>query len=279
MKKHGMFKKAASLVLGFLMMMGLAVPVMASSPDISVYMDGRRINFEVPPQMIGGRTMLPLRAIFEEMGAEVAWDAATQTATATRGNTTVVLPVGSLSPTVNGVVVPIDQAGVIVDGRTLAPLRFVAEAFGGEVQWDNVTRTASIATKPFYTNMTFNEMLRLGYTFEQAQNIFEQEMFTLFNEWRVSNGLALFQLDARFAGTSRNHARNVSINRTELDAGNISLVEFDQRTMSSFGDAVRAGILGTGYPWRLGTLNDPAHWPINDTLTPRLAADMRLNCP
>jgi len=74
-------KKVVSLVLGFLMVMGLALPGMAS-PDIGVYMDGRRMNFEVPPQMIGGRTMLPLRAIFEEMGAEVAWDAATQTATA-----------------------------------------------------------------------------------------------------------------------------------------------------------------------------------------------------
>jgi len=277
MEKQSIAKKIVGLILGLFMLTGLAVPAIASSPDISVYMDGRRINFEVPPQMIGGRTMLPLRAIFEEMGAEVAWDAATQTATATRGNITVVLPVGSLSPTVNGVVVPIDQAGVIVGGRTFAPLRFVAEAFGGEVQWDGAASTAHITTQPFYTNMIFNEMLRLGYTFEQAQNIFEQEMFTLFNEWRVTNGLAPFQLDVRFAGTSRNHAHNVSINRTELDAGNISLVEFDQRTMSSFGDAVRAGILGTGYPWRLGTLNDPVHWPINDTSTPRLAADMRLN--
>jgi len=112
--------------------------------EISVFLDGRRLTFEIAPQTINGRTMLPLRAIFEEMGATVAWDGATQTATAIRGDTVVVLTVGSLSPTVNGVVVPIDQAGVIIDGRTLAPLRFVAEAYGGTVAWDGATRTATI---------------------------------------------------------------------------------------------------------------------------------------
>ncbi|MCL1842306.1 MAG: copper amine oxidase N-terminal domain-containing protein [Defluviitaleaceae bacterium] len=53
---------------------------------------------------------------------------------------------GSLSPTVNGVVVPIDQSGVIVDGRTLAPLRFVAEAFGGTIEWNSETQTAIITS-------------------------------------------------------------------------------------------------------------------------------------
>jgi len=208
MRKQGVSKKMTSLVLVLLIVMGLAAPAMATPSDISVYIDGRRINFEVPPQMIGGRTMIPLRAIFEEMGANVEWDATTQTATATRGNITVVLSVGSLSPTVNGVVVPIDQAGVIVDGRTLAPLRFVAEAFGGEVLWDDATRTANIVTNAAvaqrdYARTTFNELLRLGYSLEQAQDIFEQEMFTLFNEWRVARRVAPFIADDRFAGTSR----------------------------------------------------------------------------
>jgi len=278
MKKQSAVKKIISLVLGLLIVMGSAVSVVASPSDISVYIDGRRIDFEVPPQMIGGRTMIPLRAIFEEMGAQVEWNQQTQTATATRGDITVILPIGSLSPTVNGIARPIDQAGVIVDGRTLAPLRFVAEAFGGEVQWDDATRTASITTNATaaqldYSTLTFNELLRLGYTFEQAQDIFEREMFTLFNEWRVANGLNPFQLDTQFAGTSRNHAHDTGISMIELDAGNISLAQFDQRVTGSFGDAVRAGTLGTGYPWRLG-MGDK-----NSTTTPQSAANERLNCP
>jgi hypothetical protein len=78
------------------------------------------------------------------MGAEVKWVDETKTVTATKGDTEVILTIDNASPTINGTVVPIDQPGIIVDGRTLAPLRFVAEAFGGTVDWDGATQTASI---------------------------------------------------------------------------------------------------------------------------------------
>ncbi|MCL2163542.1 MAG: stalk domain-containing protein [Oscillospiraceae bacterium] len=112
-----------------------------------VILDGKTLSFDVPPTIINNRTLVPLRAIFEEMGAKVEWNNTTQTVTATKGGIVVVLTIGSLSPTVNGNVIPIDQPGMIVDGRTLAPLRFVAEAFGGVVEWDGATNTAIITTK------------------------------------------------------------------------------------------------------------------------------------
>ncbi len=118
----------------------------ASSDEIKVYVDGQRISFDVPPMIINGRTMVPLRAIFEAMGAVVTWDGATQTATGVKGSTTVMLTIGSLSPTINGVVVPLDVPARIVNSRTLAPLRFVGEAFGGSVSWDGTTRTVNIST-------------------------------------------------------------------------------------------------------------------------------------
>ena len=116
----------------------------SSSPEIRVIVDGKALSFDVPPQITNGRTLVPLRVIFEEMGATLEWDAATQTVTAKKGDTTVVLSIGNTSPTINGHAVPIDQAGIIVDGRTLAPLRFVAEAFGGTVVWDGENQTAAI---------------------------------------------------------------------------------------------------------------------------------------
>ena len=78
------------------------------------------------------------------MGATVSWDGSTQTATATRDGTVVMLTIGDTSPTINGQIIEIDQPGTIIDGRTLAPLRFVAEAFGGTVRWDGGTQTATI---------------------------------------------------------------------------------------------------------------------------------------
>jgi len=115
-----------------------------SGGGVSVLFNGSPMSFEVPPQIINARTMVPLRAIFEAMGASIEWEGSTQTVTATKDDTVVVLKIGDTSPTVNGRVVPIDQPGVLVNSRTLAPLRFVAEAFGGTVEWDQATQTASI---------------------------------------------------------------------------------------------------------------------------------------
>ena len=116
--------------------------------DVTVTFNGSPLTFDVAPQIIfaTGRTMVPLRAIFEAMGATVAWDGITQTATAVKDDTTVILTIGDNSPTINGVVSTIDQPAILVEevGRTLAPLRFVAEAFGGTVEWDNDTQTAHI---------------------------------------------------------------------------------------------------------------------------------------
>ena len=139
-----MTKKILSLSLALFIALSIfTLPVFAADP-ISVYLDGARLTFDVPPQLINSRTLVPLRAIFEAMGAKVDWDGDTQTVTGTKDSTVVVLAIGSTSPTINSMVITIDQPGIIVDGRTLAPLRFVAEAFGGDVAWDGNTQTASI---------------------------------------------------------------------------------------------------------------------------------------
>jgi len=113
---------------------------------ISVLLDGSPLTFDVPPQTMDGRTLVPLRAIFEALGAEVNWNEATRTVTGTKGDTTVILTIGSTTATVNGRAVTIDVPGTVVNGRTLVPLRFVAESFGVEVNWDGSTRTVSINT-------------------------------------------------------------------------------------------------------------------------------------
>lgn len=146
-----MRKKALSLILILILIIALGLPnftTLAADEAVSVLIDGRSQAFEVPPQIVNGRTMVPLRAIFEALGALVDWNETTRTATATSGDTVVVLTLESTSPTVNGKVVAIDQPGVIIDGRILAPLRFVGEAFGGKVDWNEATRTASITGAP-----------------------------------------------------------------------------------------------------------------------------------
>ena len=116
----------------------------ADGQDIKVYLDGELLSFDVPPRIEQGRTLGPLRAIFEAMGATVDWDQSSQIVTATRQEVIVQLPIGSKSPTVNGIVWPLDVPAKIVGDRTLAPLRFVGEAFGGKVEWNEAERTIHI---------------------------------------------------------------------------------------------------------------------------------------
>ncbi len=112
-----------------------------------VVIDGQKVAFDVPPIIENGRTLVPLRAIFEKMGAKVSWNADTRTASAVKGDTTVVVAIGSKSPTINGAEKTIDVPAEIIDGRTLAPMRFVCEAFGGAVSWAADTRTVSVKSK------------------------------------------------------------------------------------------------------------------------------------
>lgn len=101
---------------------------------------------DVPPTIINGRTMVPMRAIFEALGSQVQWNAASQSITATKGSIAINLQIGSTTATNNGTNVTLDVAPQIIDGRTLVPARFVSEALGAKVNWDAANRRVDITT-------------------------------------------------------------------------------------------------------------------------------------
>ncbi|NPV90756.1 MAG: copper amine oxidase N-terminal domain-containing protein [Firmicutes bacterium] len=90
--------------------------------------------------------MVPMRVIFEALGATVQWDDATKTVTATKDATVIKLTIGSETAYKNDESVSLDAPGMIVDDRTLVPLRFVSEALGAQVAWDGATQTVSITS-------------------------------------------------------------------------------------------------------------------------------------
>lgn len=114
---------------------------------ITVNVNGNKLDFDVPPQIINDRTMVPLRKIFEALGAEVTWDDKTNTSTGKKGTTTVILTVDSTSATVNGELKTLDVPATLVDGRTLVPARFISESLGCQVDWDAESRTVVITSK------------------------------------------------------------------------------------------------------------------------------------
>lgn len=129
------------------MLMAQEVPDRSgAASSISVFLNGSQLQFDVEPMLINDRVMVPLRVIFEAMGATVDWNNATQEVTAIKGGTTVKMQVGSNQASINGVSHTLDSPPQIVNSRTLAPLRFVGEAFGGTVSWDGSTQTVNITT-------------------------------------------------------------------------------------------------------------------------------------
>jgi hypothetical protein len=115
---------------------------------IRVRVNGDPVRFEgIAPRQINGRLMVPLRGVLEQTGANVDWDAGTQTVVATRDNMAIELPINSHRARVNGRTVYLDVPARTFAGRTMVPLRFVSEALGSHVDWDDRTRTVFIDTE------------------------------------------------------------------------------------------------------------------------------------
>ena len=142
MKKS--IKNVFCVLLSATMLLGGVSAVYGGEKSISLQINGSEISAEVPPTVIDGRTMVPVRAIFEAVGANIDFNAETKTITAKKGDTTVNMTVGAKIATVNSKEVQLDAPAVIVNGRTLAPARFVAETFGYTVQWDSENKIVKI---------------------------------------------------------------------------------------------------------------------------------------
>ncbi|MBE7053642.1 MAG: hypothetical protein E7391_05135 [Ruminococcaceae bacterium] len=114
---------------------------------INVMYNGKRVSFHKygqNPEIIDGRTLVPLRAIFEALGASVEWDENTQTVTANRDDTEISLQIGSNKMYVNGQEKLLDVPARIINSRTLVPVRAISEAFGCNVGWNENTQTVTI---------------------------------------------------------------------------------------------------------------------------------------
>ncbi len=111
---------------------------------VRVKINGREINFDTPPIVKNGCTMVPMRKIFEELGADVTWDSDTQTARGEKNGTACSFKIGDKTLYKNNETIELLAPAVLENGRTLVHARAIAEAFGAEVGWDGETGLVSI---------------------------------------------------------------------------------------------------------------------------------------
>jgi len=132
-----------------------------SNPAPSIYLDGQALQLPAAPVIENNQTLVPMRAIFEAEGADVAWDAQTRTVSATRDGSHFTYQVGSGVTYQNGQKQTLPVPGKIVSGTTMVPLRFVSEALGDVVKWHAYSRSITISSaKTFETTVAYGVNLR-----------------------------------------------------------------------------------------------------------------------
>ena len=138
-------KKILALFLVLSVVLGMATTFnVYAAEEIKVIVKDEEKVFDQMPVIVDGRTLVPMRGIFEALGAPVYWDDTTKTVTAKKSGKTISLVIGEKTAVVDGEIKTMDVAPEIINGRTMVPVRFISEALGEEVGWDADTRTVIV---------------------------------------------------------------------------------------------------------------------------------------
>ena len=112
---------------------------------INVIVNGQHINFaDQPPTIVDGRTLVPVRGVFEALGFDASWNEQARQVTLSRANDTIVITIDNVTFTANAVSNTLDVPAQIIGGRTMLPIRAVLESVGYDVDWDGEATTVII---------------------------------------------------------------------------------------------------------------------------------------
>ena len=131
-----MKKNLLSMVLIVFMILSTFQIAFGVEKEIDIYVNDEKITFDTSPVIRNDRMIVPLRAIFESLNAEVEWDDYTKTVTAYKGDNTIRIQIGNPTAILNDEVIELDTPAIIINSRTMVPLRFVSESLGADVTWD-----------------------------------------------------------------------------------------------------------------------------------------------
>lgn len=128
-------------------MLTIPFQAFAASPSVKIVVDGEVLKLDVAPYLEDNRVLVPVRGVFENLGLNVSWKQSTKTATITGGNSTIVMKLGQKEVKVNGKATKIDTAVKLKDQRLFIPVRFVTENSGGNVKWNQATKTVTLTNE------------------------------------------------------------------------------------------------------------------------------------
>jgi len=144
-----------------------------------ICVNGKFLDYDVPPVIKEGRTLIPVRAVTRGLGADVDWDEETKTVTITRGEVTIMLKLDTAEYKVNGEKFIMDVPAQLICNRTFVPLRFIAQALGDAVNYDPDTGDIEIETPE---RPTLEDCIA---EWEAVDNADEGYMLRLFRETKL----------------------------------------------------------------------------------------------
>ncbi len=150
----------------------LATTNTQKTSNISVTLNGMNLNFDVEPYVNNdNRTMVELRSIGENLGATISWNEDSRTVTIEKDNAILELVIDQQEYKLDGESKTMDTSPIIVNGRTMVPIRFVSESFGQNVKWDAVKKVVLISNddKYDYTIVTTGQK----YSYDNEGNVID----------------------------------------------------------------------------------------------------------
>lgn len=140
-------KKLLALLMATVISMATMCVTAMADEKVKLIINGSEVDFsgDQEPVIQNGRTLVPFRAAFEKMGAEVNWYDDIRHCEATYGGMTVGISIGDTKVVLgDGAELESDVPAQIINGRTMVPLRILSESIGAEVNWDSATRTITV---------------------------------------------------------------------------------------------------------------------------------------
>lgn len=222
--------------------------------DIKVEINGQLLEFtDVEPLVLSGRTVLPARDILEALGLNLSWTASTKTITATKVGLAIDLTLDSNAAYVNGILKTLDVPATSIDGRTVLPVRFIAEATGSQVSWNSSTSTVEIVTDTTSTLIHPNTNEKTTLTAVEigklAKGVVKIYMEDISGNLFTGSG---FYFDTNKIATNYHVIENAKVIEIEFDDGSlyreeVTVIGYDEEL-----DIAALSIQRPGVPLTLG---------------------------
>ena len=190
-----------------------------SDNTIKVTLNGEELLFPQSPVMIDDRVLVPVREIFEALGADVDWDDSTQSVTSTKGLTTINLTIDSNIMYKNGAEIYLEVPAQLINDKTMVPVRAVSEAFGCHVDWDETNNTVLISVAKIYYGVGKNDY----FTYEHGLDYYVENV----DSSEYSPELALMLMDLSWSASNLSGDGNQPVDTDEEKRNTVVYKSFE----------------------------------------------------